>query len=114
VRGSAQTRFEAFLDVLPIRKPPLPIQQYMSAEGSARLVARPRARDFFCGWDIATRKAAIEAFYRQAVRVARAARVRGFSLVVDALRETGDVRPLAYGRHGSVTLTRRGRKRGSC
>jgi hypothetical protein len=107
--------FEAAVSRLPIRKPPLPIQQYTTFGKSHRVFASPSPRDFYCGRSPRVRLAAVRAFYTEARKVFRSANVRDFSLVVAMpIQRANDVRPLARASNGTVRLTRLGRARGPC
>ncbi len=107
--------FEAVVNDLPLREPPLPVEQYVANEGGRQLVARLAPKAFFCGRDAAARKAAVSDLYELTRRRFRARGVSGIELVVAPLTASvQDIRPLARGRGGSVALTKRGRGRGPC
>ncbi len=99
---------------LPIGEPPLRVRQYIVG-GGGELVARVRARDFFCDGNLAARRAAVASFYRSASRTFRRAGAEDLDLTVAVLTaDLDDIRPLAHGRSGGTFLTPRGMKRGDC
>ena len=106
--------FVAVATTLPIRRPPLPIQQYVLDRGH-RIIARPSARDFFCDRDVDERRLAVEAFYREADKRFRAGGIRDFSLLVAEHSPTLEsIKPLATAEDGKVELTKRGRGDRDC
>jgi hypothetical protein len=108
-----QARFDSVIAMLPIRLPPLPIQQYMTNRGSHRVVIRPTEHDYYC-LPLGRRAAVIAAYSKEATALFKGRGIDGVSFVVDALRATGDVHPLARARGSSVSLTVLGRRRRSC
>jgi hypothetical protein len=114
-RAFNETRFEKILAELPIRKPPLFVEQYITSGGSSTVYTAVAPKRFFCGRSAARRKAAVSAFYRDADRLFRRRGVEDFAMVVTPVTETIESLPaLATGRDGKVSLTRRGRAKGPC
>ena len=114
-RGFRETRFEKIVGRLPIRKPPLFVEQYITSSGSSTVYAAVAPRRFFCGRPPARRTAAVRSFYRDADRLFRRGGVEDFALVVTPIAETTESLPaLATGRDGRVSLSRRGRAKGPC
>lgn len=110
-----ETRFEKIVSELPIRKPPLFVEQYITTRGSSTVYTAVAPKRFFCGRSAARRKAAVSSFYRDANRLFRRRGVDDFALVVTPIAETTESLPaLATGRDGKVSLTRRGRAKGPC
>ena len=110
-----QTPLEQVLDGLPVREPPLYVQQYVTVEGSHRVYTVVEAKRFFCGRSPARRKAAVTAFYRSADRRFRRAGIDDFVQVVAPVGgRAGELPALAVARKGSVRLTARGRAKGPC
>lgn len=114
-REFEETPFERILTQLPIRKPPLFVEQYITERDSSTVYTAVSPKRFFCGRSTAQRKAAVTAFYRDADRLFRRGGVKDFVQVVTPIAETTEELPaLARGRNGSVTLTKRGRGKGPC
>ena len=107
------TPFETALDELPLHEPPLFVEQLV-LDDTHELVVRVKPRRFFCGRSPKQRLAAVRSFYEVADERMQAEGVEDFSLIVDGLRETGVVKPLARGAGGRVSLTARGRGAGPC
>ncbi len=106
--------FNHVLAELPIREPPLRVQQYIVDQGHD-VIARPNAKDFFCGRTLADRLAVVAAFYREADKRFRARGINDFELTVAPLSSNYDtIRVLAVGKNRKVRLTRHGRARGPC
>jgi len=113
-RHFEETPFEKLLDRLPIRKPPLHVEQYITTQGSHKVYTAVSKKRFLCQMTPHQRLAAVRAFYRHADAVVRRGGVKDFVQVVTPLAETAERLPaLAVGRNGSVSLTKRGRK-GAC
>lgn len=110
----AQTPFGGAVDELPLRKPPLHVQQFVLEGDSHDLVVRVAPRRFLCDLSAEQRVTAVRAYFTAAERVMRDAGVRDFRLTVDAVRDTGEVRPLARASERGVHLTARGRDTRSC
>ena len=109
------TPLERVVSELPIRKPPLFVEQYITSKGSSTVYTAVDPKRFMCGVSLARRRAAVTAFYRDADRRLRGAGVKGFVQVVTPVAETTARLPaLAIGRGGSVSLTARGRAKGPC
>lgn len=104
-----ETPFERAVHKLPVRKPPLYVEQYIvTGEGHKVFTGVNEKR--FCRQSAAKRQAAVSSFYRAADRSLRAAGVKDFVQVVTPLAATADNLPaLATGRAGKVSLSRRGR-----
>ena len=114
-KAFSETRFERIVSELPIRKPPLFVEQYITSRGSSTVYTAVAPKRFFCGRSAARRKAAVSSFYRDADRLFRRRGVDDFALVVTPIAETTESLPaLATGRDGKVSLTRRGRSKGPC
>lgn len=114
-RAFRQTAFEKLVGQLPVRKPPLYVEQYITEQKSHRIYTAVDPKRFFCGKTPARRKSAVSAFYRDASRSFRRRGIDDFVQVVTPLAETVDNLPaLAVAREGSVSLTRRGRGKGPC
>jgi hypothetical protein len=110
-----QTPFEKLISELPIRKPPLYVEQYITNPGSHKLYTAVARKRFFCTLTPGQRALAVQVFYRDASKVFRAGGVKDFVQVVTPLAETTERLPaLAVARHGSVQLTGLGRARGRC
>lgn len=109
---AANSPFDRAVDALPLRKPPLHVEQFLLQENGHELVVRTSR--FFCRGSLSDRRAAVRAFYEGAREVMRAHGIEDFVLVVDALRETGEVKPLARAAGDDVTITARGRRPGRC
>lgn len=110
----AQTPFDKVIDRLPLDRPPLYVGQFMTEDEGHRLIVRPPARRFFCGRTLDQRLDAVRKYYEDADRHMRKAGIRDFELVVDSLRDTGEVRALARAKDGEVRLTKRGSGPGPC
>lgn len=114
-RGFRETPFERLVGRLPVREPPLYVEQYITTQNSHTVYTAVDPKRFFCGRTTARRKAAVSAFYRDAEKPFRAAGIDDFVQVVTPLAETTESLPaLAVARKGSVSLTRRGRAKGPC
>ena len=114
-RGFEETPFEKLVSRLPVRKPPLFVEQYITSRGSSTVYTAVAPRRFFCGRSRARRRDAVASFYRDADRLFRRGGVDDFALVVTPIAETTESLPaLATGRDGKVSLTRRGRGKGPC
>ena len=114
-RAFDETAFEKLVADLPIRKPPLFVEQYITSRGSSTVYTAVATKRFFCGRSAARRKAAVSAFYRDADRVFRRGGVKNFVQIVTPIAETTERLPaLAVGRDGKVSLTKRGRAKGPC
>lgn len=110
----ATTPFEDAVDQLPLRRPPLFVEQLLLEDGTHDLVVRVKPRRFLCGLTAAERTAAVRGYFEAADRIMRKAGIDDFALTVDGVRETGEVRPLARAGERGVSLTRRGRDTSSC
>ena len=105
---SFDSPFERAILKLPIRKPPLYVQQYITGEGHKVYTAVDEKR--FCKMSPAKREAAVTSFYKAADRGVRRAGVKDFVQVVTPLASTAEELPaLATGRAGKVSFSRRGR-----
>lgn len=114
-REFSETALERIVSDLPIRKPPLFVEQYITSKGSSTVYTAVGPKRFFCGMSVARRKAAVTEFYRTADKRFRSKGVRDFVQVVTPVAETTERLPaLAIGRKGSVRLTARGRAKGPC
>ena len=103
-----ETPFERAIHKLPVRRPPLYVEQYITGEGHKVYTAVDERR--FCKLSRAKREAAVSSFYRAADRSLRRAGVKDFVQVVTPLAATTDDLPaLATGQAGKVSLSRRGR-----
>lgn len=110
-----ETAFEKLVAELPIRKPPLFVEQYITSRGSSTVYTAVAPKRFFCGRSAARRKAAVSAFYEDANRVFRRGGVKDFVQIVTPIADTTESLPaLAVGREGKVSLTKRGRAKGPC
>ncbi len=110
---AATSPFDKAVDILPMKKPPLYVEQVI-LDDTHTLVVRSKSRRFFCGRTEEQRLAAVAYYYGLAESAMTANGIDDFVLIVDGLRETGDVMPLARGADGKVSLTARGRGRGPC
>ena len=114
-RGFRETSFEKLVARLPIRKPRLYVQQYITNRGSHRVFTAVSRRRFLCDMTPAERRRAVARFFRSADRVMRAGGVDDFVQVVTLTSQTAQELPaLANARRGSVRLTERGRERDPC
>ena len=112
-RSFKQTPFEETVATLPIRKPPLFVQQYITDGNTVYTAVAPKR--FFCGRSPARRKVVVAQFYRDADRRFRRRGIENFVKIVTPVAETLEELPaLAIGRKGSVSLTKRGRAKGPC
>lgn len=102
------TPFDRVVDKLPIRKPPLHVQQYISGDGHKLYAAVSRKR--FCALSAARRNSAVGSFFDDADRTFRRGGIDDLELVVTPLAETLDkLPPLATASGKTVKLTSRGR-----
>ena len=114
-RSFDETAFEKLVAELPIRKPPLYVEQYITSRGSSTVYTAVASKRFFCNRSAARREAAVRSFYRDADRVFRRGGVDDFVQIVTPIAETTEELPaLAVGRNGKVSLTKRGRAKGPC
>lgn len=103
-----ETPFDRLVGRLPIRRPPLHVQQYISGDGHKLYAAVIRKR--FCALSPTRRERAVSAFFRSADGTFRRGGVDDLELVVTPVSETLDRLPaLATASGKSVTLTSRGR-----
>ncbi len=110
-----ETRFDKLVAKLPIRKPPLYVEQYITTDGSHKVYTAVNRKRFLCELDAGERRRAVARFYEKADEVFRAGGVEDFVQVVTVTSETADGLPaLATARKGSVSLTPLGRARGRC
>jgi hypothetical protein len=96
---------------LPIRKGSLPIQQYIEGKGAV-LIARPTAKDFYCGKSLDERRAEVLGVYN-----AVAAKTGAQDLVLKIApisNTTTNLKILATAQGGTVVLTKLGSGKGSC
>lgn len=110
----APTAFDSAVDTLPLREPPLYVRQFVLEDGSHELVVRVKPRRFLCETSAEQRVAAVRAYFTAAERIMRESGIGDFTLTVDAVRETAEVRPLAEASARGVRLTGRGRDTRSC
>jgi hypothetical protein len=107
-RSFSESSFERLVGKLPIRKPPLFVEQYITGEGHKLYTAVERQR--FCKLQPAKREAAVTAFFKSADKSFRAAGVKDFAQVVTPLADSIENLPaLATASAGKVALTARGR-----
>lgn len=107
-RSFEESTFERLVGRLPIRRPPLFVEQYISGEGHKVYTAVDRKR--FCRTSADERERAVASFFAAANRSFRRANVNDFEQVVTPLSDTIDKLPaLATARRSSVELTRLGR-----
>lgn len=110
-----ETRFDKLIAKLPIRKPPLYVEQYITTTGSHRVHTAVDRKRFVCELDVGERRKAVADFYRAADKVFRAGGVNDFVQVVTPTSQTTEELPaMATARKGSVSLTRLGRVRDRC
>jgi len=110
-----RTRFDRLIAKLPIRKPPLYVEQYITTSGSHKLYTAVNRKRFLCDLDVAQRKQAVADFYRTATKVFREGGVNDLVQVVTPASQTTEELPaIAMARDGSVSLTRLGRARDGC
>ena len=103
-----ETSFERLVDRLPIRRPPLYVQRYITGDGH-RLYASVNVKRF-CRASAGGRERAVAAFFRTADRTFRRGDVEDLEVVVTPISETIDELPaLATARGGEVELSGRGR-----
>ncbi len=104
-----ETPFERAIQRLPIRKPPLYVEQYITGEGQRKLYTAVDEKRF-CRLSPAQRTKAVTSFYREAKRSLSRSGVKDFLQVVTPLSATTEKLPaLATARAGKVSLSRRGR-----
>ena len=109
----ADTGYDRAIDRLPLDEPPLMVGQFVT-DDTHELVVRVDEQRFVCRLSESRRIAAVRDYYVDAERIMRSEGVEDFSMLVDGLRDTGTVRPLASVKGGDVELTRRGRDRTRC
>ena len=105
--------YERALDRLPLHEPPLHVAQLV-VDDSHELVVRVKEHGFFCGNPAEKRLAAVRSYYEAARAEMEAAGVTDFTMIVDGLRETNVIKPLARASGENVALTKRGRGAGPC
>jgi hypothetical protein len=110
---AADEPYDRAIDTLPLHEPPLHVAQFVVDE-THELVVRVRPKRFFCGRSEAQRLDAVRAYYEDAREAMAANGIEDFVMVVDELRETGEVTPLARAEGDDVSLTARGRGAGPC
>jgi len=114
-RAFKETPYDKLLGRLPIREPPLYVEQYITVEGGRHKVYTAVSRKRFCRVSPTQRQAAVEAFYRDADALFRRNGISDFVQVVTPVSQTAETFPaLAVGRNGSASLTRRGRTGAFC
>src|SRR5215204_133477 len=102
------SRLEQAQDKLPIRQPPLPIQQYVFTDKSHRVVARLDPPDYFCIGDTTARRAAIEAYFTEAREAFSTHDIGDLTLIVALTSENIDhFKVLARADQAGVKLTKR-------
>lgn len=99
---------------LPIRSGPLPIAQYITSGSSDNVVARLKAKDFFCGRSVAERITAVKALYQRAADRFRAAGADFRLTVAELTDRIVGYEIYARADEGSVMLTAVGRGSGPC
>ncbi len=114
-KGFDETSFERLLGRLPLRKPPLYVQQIITESPTHKVHTRVDRRRFICAMTVPERKAAVESYYRAADRLFRESGIHDYVQFVSPLTDTAELRPaLAVGRDRTVTLTRQGLAKGPC
>ncbi len=114
-RSFKETPFERLVGTLPIREPPLYVEQYITEEDTHKVFTAVGEKRFFCKMTPRQREKAVTDFYRAADKILRGGKIQDFEQVVTPLAETLEKLPaLAIARDGSVSLTRLGRGRGPC
>jgi hypothetical protein len=107
-RSFSESSFERLVGKLPLKAPPLYVQQYITGDGHKLYTAVERQR--FCTLSPAKREAAVTASYKSADKSFRAAGVKDFEQVVTPLSDSIENLPaLATASAGTVKLTARGR-----
>ena len=101
--------YNSAIDQLPLKEPPLHVQQF-ELDDSHELVVRTDRKRFLCATSADQRLAAIEAYYELADKAMRDRGIDDFELIVDTASETGQMRPLAKAGPKGVRLTARGRR----
>lgn len=110
-----ESAFDKLVVKLPIRRPPLYVQQYITGTGGHRVYTAVDRRRFLCRMTPAQRRKAVADFFRAADTTMRAGGVDDFVQVVTVTTQTAQNLPaLAEARRGSVKLTARGRERNPC
>jgi len=110
-----KSSFDKLLEKLPIRAPPLYVEQYITTENSHKVYTAVDPKRFLCKLTPREREKAVAGFYRSANEVFRGGGVEDFVQVVTPTAETTEKLPaLATAGKGSVSLTKRGRGRGPC
>ena len=110
---ASDSGYEKALDRLPLHVPPLYVDQLV-VDDTHELVVRVKERRFLCEGSPDERLAAVRSYYEAAREEMEAQGVTDFVMVVDGLRETGVVKPLARASADGVSLTARGRDAGRC
>ena len=86
-----ETPFDRLVDKLPLRKPPLHVEQYISGDGHTLHAAVNRKR--FCALPAARRKRALTSFFESADRTFRRGKVDDLEVVVTPVTEKLDELP---------------------
>lgn len=114
-RDFKESAFDKLVGKLPIRKPPLHVQQYITTSGSHRVYTAVDRGRFLCRMTPAQRRKAVAGFFRAADRVMRAGGIDDFAQTVTVTtQDAQDLPVLARAKRGSVTLTGQGRERSPC
>ena len=109
-----ETPFEKLTERLPVRRPPLFVEQYITGDDHKVYTAVDEKR-FLCKRAPGERKRAVAAFFEAADRLLRSGGVDDLVLVVTPVSTSVERLPaLATARQGSITLTARGRGRAPC
>lgn len=107
---SNQSSFDAALERLPLKQPPLRAQQLIQFDASHRPYVAVDTGRFLCTLSVAQREHAVEDFYGKARREFEAAGIDDFTMVLTRIQPTGVNYPkLAHADPRGVRLTRAGR-----
>lgn len=110
-----ESPFDKLVNKLPIREPPLYVEQYITTTGSHTIYTAVDRKRFLCDLNARQRGKAVAGFYRSADRVFRSGGVNDFVQVVTPATPTREELPaLATARKGSVSLTKLGRDSDGC
>jgi hypothetical protein len=107
-KSFTETSFERIAGKLPIRKPPLYVQQYITGDGHKVYTAVDRKT--FCKLSVSAKQKAVASYFKSADALFRAGHVNDFQQVVTPVSDSIEKLPaLATASGGSVKVTPLGR-----
>lgn len=110
-RQALERAYDRAYDELPFRRGPLKVAQIVTTDGRPGVLdARVEPRSFFCSRTPAQRRAAVSAYYADALAKVRAQGAETLTLRVSRLTDTGVIRDVyaTVRGPGTVSLTARG------